>query len=65
MYRRESSVILSYHPAYHELHEYEETSDPCRIKQRTERWQDLKKQALVKGSTRYAATGLDALEKQK
>lgn len=48
MYRRGSSVILSNHPAYHELHEYEETNDPRRIKQRTERWLDLRKQALVR-----------------
>lgn len=64
MYRRGSSVILSNHPAYHELHEDEETNDPRRIKQRTERWLDLRKQALVTGSTLYAATELDGLKKQ-
>lgn len=57
--------MLSNHPAYHELHEDEETNDPRRIKQRTERWLDLRKQALVTGSTLYAATGLDGLKKQK
>lgn len=64
MYRRGSSVILSNHPAYHELHEDEETSDPRRKKQRTESWLDLRKQALI-GSTLYTATGLDGLKKQK
>lgn len=61
IYRRNSSLILSNHPAYHELHE--ETSDPRRIKQRTEIWLDLRKQALVTGSTIYASTGLDDLKK--
>lgn len=62
IYRRNSSVILSNHPAYHELHE--ETSDYRLIKQRTEIWLDLRKQVLITGSTLYASTGLDGLKKK-
>lgn len=45
-----------------ELHE--ETSDPCWIKQWTEKYLDIWKQTLVTGSTLYNATGVDGLKKQ-
>lgn len=54
MYRRGSSVILPNHPAYQS--DEAKNWKMARLK---------KKQPIVTGSTRYAATGLDALKKQK
>ena len=65
LYQTGQFVNLSSQPNCVELSENEETDDTRFIKQRTEKWHSVRKEASVTGSTIYQSLGLDTLKKQR
>ena len=65
LYQTGKFVNLSSQPNCVELPENDETDNTRLIKQRTEKWHSIRKEALVSGSTIYQALGLDTLKRQK
>ena len=65
LYQTGQFVNLSSQPNCVELPESEETDNTRLIKQRTEKWHNIRKEALVSGSTIYQALGLDTLKRQR
>ncbi|CAG2221722.1 unnamed protein product [Mytilus edulis] len=65
LYSSRSEISLEGFPNYVPLIENYTTENPSFIKQRTEKWFELRKKAKVTGSTIYKALGMDTLKKQK
>jgi hypothetical protein len=64
LYSSEQEINLQSCKNYNELLE-QETDNPRYIKQRSDKWMNIRKKAKVTGSTLYEALGLDTLKKQQ
>jgi hypothetical protein len=65
LYARGDIVNLSSQGNYKPLDDNMTTDDPRLIKQRSEEWHAIRKEANVTGSTMYQGLGLDGLKRQK
>ena len=65
LYCYASEVSLSSQGNYHELRPNNDPSDTTHVKQRTDPWHSIRKEALVTGSTCNVALGLGQLKQQQ